>query len=60
AEHRSGANVGIREHRRADLTTNARVCRHAEASPHKAETPFLYCSRAASIGLGTGYPLNTA
>ncbi|TWL51710.1 hypothetical protein CHCC15332_2624 [Bacillus paralicheniformis] len=25
-----GANVGIREHRRAGLTTNARVCRHAE------------------------------
>ncbi|WP_237726792.1 transcriptional regulator MntR [Bacillus licheniformis] len=32
AEHRSGANVGIREHRRAGLTTNARVCRHAEAA----------------------------
>ncbi|KND07116.1 hypothetical protein ABE01_03415 [Bacillus paralicheniformis] len=30
AEHWGGANVAIREHRRAGLTTNARVCRHAE------------------------------
>ncbi|WP_044821666.1 hypothetical protein, partial [Bacillus licheniformis] len=37
--HRSAANVGIREHRRAGLTTNARICRHAEAV---IPTAFLY------------------